>query len=146
MGKGNIIIVIFAIILISSLGSTIFSASSHAQVTVLDLNAPSEISKGETVCLKVILKNNNNEKRSFYIGASILVFGEREWMKLPGWGYTSEITPFNTSMYFFEPITVQNISDVKYYDIKVSIWSDSSKNDLIYEGWYPARTNYWWNS
>jgi energy-converting hydrogenase Eha subunit E len=106
MGKGNIIIAIFAIILISSLGSTIFSASSHAQVKVLDLNAPSEISQGDAVCLQVLLKNNHNEKRSFYIGASILVIGEMEWMKLPGWGYTSEIAPFNTSTYFFEPITV----------------------------------------
>jgi hypothetical protein len=145
MGKGNIIIVIFSIILISSLGSTIFSTSSYTQVTVLDLNAPSVISEGAAVCVQVLLKNNNNEKRSFYIGASILVIGEMEWMKLPGWGYTTEIAPFNTSMYFFKPITIQNISDVKFYDIKVSIWSDSSKNDLLFEGWYPARTNYWWS-
>ncbi len=89
MGKGNIIIVIFAIILISLIGSTIFNASSHAQVTVLDLNAPSEISEGDTVCLQVLLKNNHNEKRSFYIGASILVIGEMDWMKLPGWEFTS---------------------------------------------------------
>ena len=145
MGKGNILIVIFAIILISLLGSTIFNASSHPRVTVLDLNAPSAISRGDAVCVQVILKNNYDIARSFYIGASILVIGEMEWIKLPGWGYTTEMAPFNTSMYLFKPITVHNISDVKYYDIKVSIWSDSSKNHLIYEGWYPARTNYWWN-
>ena len=146
MGKSNIIMVIFTIILISTFSATYFGLSSQVQATIIGLNAPEEISEGDTVCLQVLLKNNDDVGRSFYIGASILIIGEREWLELPGWGYTSEINPSNTSKYFFEPITLRNISDVSYYDIKVTIWSDSSKNDLIYEGWYPARTNYWWIS
>lgn len=145
MGKSNIILVILAITWISSLGLTFFDSHSHAKAAILGLNAPSEISDGDHICLRIIIRNNDDKARSFFIGASILIIGEMEWVKLPGWGYTNEISPFNTTIYVFKPKTVLNITDVRYYDIKVTIWSNSSKNNLVYEGWYPARTNYWWN-
>jgi hypothetical protein len=138
-----VLVIISFTVVITSFGATLRGSGSKAEI--LGLNAPFEISDGDTVCLQVIVRNTDFRTRSFYIGASILVVGEKEWIKLPGWGYTAEINPGNTTFFMFRKHIIQTSSDVGYYDIRIIIWSDSLRTSKIFESWYPARTNYWWN-
>lgn len=113
---------------------------------IMDLNAPPKLIEGSDLRLSATIKNTGSNTSRFYLGASIFFIDGKEWIKLPGWGYTREINPNNTTTYVFGDYISQTGSDYGYYDLNITVWRDSSRTEEITERLYPARSSYWWNT
>jgi peptidoglycan/xylan/chitin deacetylase (PgdA/CDA1 family) len=114
----------------TSPGAEIVGMSSEAG------SLPAQARRGSIIQVKVLIKNMEEEARTFFVGASIIGEGETTWKNLPGWGATAIISPGAIREFEFGEYSIPSNAYQGYHGIVVKVWADSSRTRQFAERWF----------